>query len=184
MIHWIRFISLSFFSMSFVFSLSASEVLQKEISFFVDHPATDVVGICGDITHSPIQIKSTLKGYVLTKPFSVEVPLSQIKSGDNGRDDHIRQILGAPEISSVEATIESVTLSGTGYSAQGKLKIKGVVKEFQAALSVTPQDKDVIQVQGKTTVLFSDYSLENPSLLFWKAKDQIEVRFLFLIRAK
>ncbi|WP_411824077.1 YceI family protein [Leptospira sp. 'Mane'] len=176
--------AISLYFTTFVPAIFASEVLKKEIGFFVDHSTTDVNGICNEVELEPIKIKQTTKGYSLTSPFQIKIPLSKISSGDEGRDSHIREILGSPEYNLVQVKIESVSLEGENYIASGKLTIHGITKDFKSNLTVDKLDKDQIEVKGKAIARFSEYQLENPSLLFFKAKDEIEIRYLFLIRLK
>ncbi|BDA77244.1 hypothetical protein LPTSP3_g01740 [Leptospira kobayashii] len=169
---------------SFSVSLTASEITKKEISFYVDHATKDVIGICTEIELDPINIKQSAKGYSLVSPFQIKIPVTKISSGDESRDSHIKEILGFPEFNFIQVKIESVSLEGEGYTASGKLTIHGITKDFKSNLTVDKVEKDQIEVKGKTIARFSEYQLENPSLLFLKAKDEIEIRYSFLIRVK
>ncbi|TGN06442.1 YceI family protein [Leptospira ilyithenensis] len=165
-------------------SLFASEVLKKEIGFYVDHATANVIGVCNEVELEPIRIKASKTGYSLGSPFQIKIPISKITSGDEGRDAHIKEILGSPEYSLIQVKIESVTQEGEVYTVSGKLTIHGITKDFKSNLTVDKVEKDQIEVKGKTIARFSEYQLENPSLLFLKAKDEIEIRYLFLIRSK
>ncbi len=179
---YIAVISFSF--VAFTPSLFASEVLKKEIGFYVDHATTDVIGVCNEVELEPIHIKAGKKGYSLGSPFQIKILISKITSGDEGRDSHIKEILGSPEHNLILVKIESVIQEGEAYTVSGKLTIRGITKDFKSNLTVDNVEKDQIEVKGKTIARFSEYQLENPSLLFLKAKDEIEIRYLFLIRVK
>ncbi len=163
----------------------ASEVLKKEISFFVDHTTKEVTGICNEITLSQINIQNVGNRYKLKNPFQISVPINKITSGDEGRDDHIKEILGYPEFPNVVVNVESVNFdNATGYTIKGKLTIHGKTKEFTSAAKIDSTDPILIIVEGKVIAKFSEYEIENPSLLFMKAKDNIDIKYLFQIKVK
>jgi polyisoprenoid-binding protein YceI len=165
-------------------NIYGSEVLKKEITFFVDHTTKNVTGVCTEVNIDSVNLQLTGKSYSLKSPFQITIPLMKIESGDDGRDSHIREILGYPEFSNVIVKIESVTPEAEGYSVKGKLTIHGKTKDFSSAAKVDATDPNVILVDGKVIAKFSEYELENPSLLFMKAKDNIEIKYVFQIKVK
>lgn len=88
-----KFIGISLVLFLLTNNLFASEILKKEISFFVDHTTKEVTGICNEVITEPVSIQLIGKTYTLKSPFLITVPVSKVTSGDEGRDSHIKEIL-------------------------------------------------------------------------------------------
>ncbi|EOQ97286.1 YceI-like domain protein [Leptospira wolbachii serovar Codice str. CDC] len=130
-------------------------------------------------------IQTSNNQYSLKSPFVITIPLLKISSGDSNRDSHIQEILGYPDSPNILVKIESVNvIKEKTYTIKGKLTIHGNTKEFTTDASVSPEDSNLINVDGSFIVKFSEYELENPSLLFMKAKDEIRIKYLFQIKLK
>lgn len=168
----------------FTSGVYASEILQKEITFLAIHPMKEVHGVCKEIQINSPQISVVGQIYKLNSPFQIRIPILKIHSGDESRDSHIMEILGYPDTPEIVANIEFVgaPASGDTYLIRGKLTIRGVTREFQSSAKVEAKDPGQIRVSGKVDVTFSDFKLEKPSLLFLKAKEEIEIGYDFLIK--
>ncbi|MBM9579449.1 YceI family protein [Leptospira sp. 201903070] len=160
----------------------ASEVLKKEITFFAIHPMKEIHGVCKEVQIDSPKIEFAGGAYKLNTPFQIKVPVLKFHSGDENRDSHIMEILGYPETPEISAIIESVSQSGVSYSIKGKLTIRGITQTFDSAAKVEPKEGGRIRVVGKVDIKFSDFKLERPSLLFLKAKEEIEIGYDFLIQ--
>ncbi|EMY62827.1 YceI family protein [Leptospira terpstrae] len=162
-----------------------AEVTQKSIEFYVEHTTKNVKGVCGEIRLEEPNIQSSGNQFKLKSPFLITIPLVKISSGDSNRDSHIQEILGYPDTPNIIVKIESVNvLKDRTYTIQGKLTIHGNTKEFITESVVSPEDSKLINVDGSLNVKFSEYELENPSLLFMKAKDEIQIKYHFQIKLK
>ncbi|PJZ52233.1 YceI family protein [Leptospira adleri] len=172
------------FATLILFSLPsfASDVLKKEITFFAIHPMKEVHGVCKEVQIDSPKILAAGSGYKLGSPFQIKVPVLKLHTGDESRDSHILEILGYPDTPEILVLIESVTQSGESYSIKGKLTIHGVTQSFDSPAKVEPKDAGQIRVSGKLDIKFSDFKLERPSLLFVKAKEEIEIGYDFLIK--
>ncbi|AOP35483.1 hypothetical protein A0128_17550 [Leptospira tipperaryensis] len=172
-----------FFSL-ILFSLPnfASEVLKKEITFFAIHPMKEVHGVCKEVQIDSPKIQAAGTGYKLLAPFQIKVPVLKLHSGDESRDSHIMEILGYPDTPEILVVIESVSQTGESYSIKGKLTIHGTTQSFESSAKVESKDAGQIRVAGTVYIKFSDFKLERPSLLFVKAKEEIEIGFDFLIK--
>ncbi|TGL77186.1 YceI family protein [Leptospira yasudae] len=169
-------------SLLFVSQTYASEILKKEITFLAIHPMKEVHGICKEVNSDSPNIQSSGTGYKLNSPFAIKIPILRIHSGDESRDSHIMEILGYPDTPEIAALIESVTPSGDSYSIRGKLTIHGLTRDFESRGKVEQKEPGQIRVFGKVNITFSDFKLEKPSLLFIKAKEEIEIGYDFLIK--
>ncbi|PJZ84715.1 YceI family protein [Leptospira harrisiae] len=166
-------------------SVFAAEVTKKNIEFYVEHTTKNVTGICNEIQMGQPNIQVSGNGYALKSPFEIKIPLLKISSGDTNRDSHIQEILGYPDTPNILVKIESVQLGkDQTYLVKGKLTIHGNTKDFVTEAIVKPEGSNSLQVDGSVVVKFSEFELENPSLLFMKAKDEIRVKYLFQIQLK
>ncbi|MGE8720577.1 YceI family protein [Leptospira terpstrae] len=162
-----------------------AEVTQKRLEFYVEHTTKNVKGVCGEIRIEEPNIQSSGNQFKLKSPFLIIIPLVKISSGDSNRDSHIQEILGYPDTPNIIVKIESVNvLKDRTYTIQGKLTIHEKTKEFITESVVSPEDSNLINVDGSLNVKFSEYELENPSLLFMKAKDEIQIKYHFQIKLK
>ncbi|MDF3819322.1 YceI family protein [Leptospira sp. 96542] len=162
-------------------SVFSAEISNSEIKFFVDHPTADVIGICLDVQSEKFSIQKVKDKFQLKSPFQIAIPIQKIQSGDSGRDRHIHEILGDPEFKDITARILSVTLEGEVYKIKGTLKVRNLQREFVSIAKVTPKTNSSFVIQGDFFVSFSEFELENPSLVFLKAKDQIKIDYKFEI---
>ncbi|TGL44449.1 YceI family protein [Leptospira perdikensis] len=163
----------------------AAEVTKKYIEFFVEHTTKNVTGVCNEIQMETPNIQVSGNHYTLKSPFEIKIPLLKIVSGDSNRDSHIQEILGYPDSPNILVKIESIKPEkDQAYTIKGKLAIHGKTKDFATDATVKPENPNSIQVDGSLVVTFSEYELENPSLLFMKAKDEIRVKYHFQIQLK
>ncbi|MCW7469379.1 YceI family protein [Leptospira kanakyensis] len=181
----IRVVISFIFSFLFVNGIFAAEVTKKNIEFFVEHTTKNVTGVCNEIQMDTPNIQVSGNHYILKSPFELKIPLLKITSGDSNRDSHIQEILGYPDSTNILVKIESVQPEkDQTYTIKGKLTIHGKTKEFVTDATVKPENPNSLLVDGSLVVKFSEYELENPSLLFMKAKDGIQVKYHFQIRLK
>ncbi|XDD46717.1 YceI family protein [Leptospira sp. WS39.C2] len=166
--------------------LLAIEVSKKKIEFYVEHPAKNVTGVCNEIQMDQPKLRFSNGKYNLQAPFYIKIPILKISSGDSDRDAHIQEILGYPNTPIIEVKVESIQSSKENaeiYTIKGKITIHGMSKDFSTEANVNKlSGVDGLKVDGMVTLKFSEYALENPSLLFLKAKDDIQVKYLFVLK--
>ncbi|PJZ46234.1 YceI family protein [Leptospira brenneri] len=173
------------FSFLLVPGVFAAQVTKKSIEFYVEHTTKNITGVCEEIQIEEPKVVVSGKNYTLKSPFLIQIPVLKISSGDKKRDAHIQEILGYPESPLITAKIESVNyLKDQTYTIQGNLTIHGKTKAFTSEAVVSPENPNLINVDGSVIVKLSEYELENPSLLFMKTKDEIEVKYQFQIKLK
>ncbi|TGK82094.1 YceI family protein [Leptospira noumeaensis] len=166
-------------------NIFAVEVTKKNIEFYVEHTTKNVTGVCNEIQMGTPNIQVSGNNYILKSPFEIKIPLLKITSGDTNRDSHIQEILGYPDSPNILVKIDSVQPGkDQTYIVKGKLTIHGNTKDFVSDALVKPENPNSLLVDGSLVVRFSEYELENPSLLFMKAKDEIRVKYQFQIGLK
>ncbi|MCW7461239.1 YceI family protein [Leptospira limi] len=164
------------------FQLHAFEVSKKKIEFLVEHTTKNVTGVCTEIQMGNPNLQISNGKYNLKSPFEIKIPILKISSGDSNRDSHMQEILGYPDTPLIQVKIESILPSKTNeqiYTIKGKLTIHGNTRDFSSDANVKVLEAGEFQVDGVVVVKFSEFDLENPSLLFMKAKDEIQVKYLF-----
>ncbi|MCW7507545.1 YceI family protein [Leptospira levettii] len=162
--------------------LYAIKVSKKKIEFFVEHTTKNVTGVCNEIQMGNPNLQGSNGKYNLKSPFEIKIPILKISTGDSNRDSHMQEILGYPDTPFVQVKIESILPSKTNeqnYTIKGKLMIHGNTRDFSTDANVKVLESGEFQVDGVVVVKFSEFELENPSLLFMKAKDEIQVRYHF-----
>lgn len=172
------------FLLNFV-QLTALEVSKKKIEFLVEHTTKNITGVCNEIQLEKPNIQISRAKFVLKSPFELKISLLKITSGDSNRDSHIQEIFGYPETPYIQVKVESIQTSKSNdatYTINGKLTIHGNTREFSSDAIVKPLEAGEYQVSGSVFVKFSEYNLENPSLLFMKAKDDIQINYRFELK--
>jgi len=147
----------------------------------VNHSMANVYGVCNEIQIEPFDLVKKSNLFSLKSSFKINIPITKISSGDTGRDDHIHEILGHPNFSQIQIQVTSIENQGERYLVKGNLTIRGTTKPFQSDATAVDTNGN-LQVDGKLITKFSDYKLENPSLLFFKAKEDIEISYSFLLK--
>ncbi len=65
------------------------------------------------------------------------------------------------------------------FTIMGVLKLHGVKRELRVPVKLTQQGKRII-VEGRTKILFEDFNIAIPSILFFRSGDSVEVTFRFV----
>ncbi|MEI7011757.1 YceI family protein [Leptospira licerasiae] len=180
MTYILRFLILFLLNISSVFS-EELKLQESQINFIAIHPFKTVNGKCSGATISPMTLTQGPAGLQIPKLVKIEIPLSQIKSGDENRDEHIIESLGYPTITNISFTSTSITAKDNEWTISGNLTIKGKTKAIKSVATIQKEGQDTI-LSGKFQVLMSDFDVERPSLLFATAKDEVSIEYKFIVR--
>jgi hypothetical protein len=176
----LRFLILFLLSVSSVFS-EELKLQESQINFIAIHPFKTVYGKCSGTTVSPTSLTISGNSLQIPKLIKIEIPISEIKSGDEGRDEHILESLGYPSITNISFTSTSITAKENEWTITGNLTVKGKTKTIKSIASIQKEGQETI-ISGKFQVLMSDFDVERPSLLFATAKDEVSIEYKFLVR--
>ncbi|EQA37182.1 YceI-like domain protein [Leptospira inadai serovar Lyme str. 10] len=171
------------FGLIFPISLRSEDlkISQKTLKFTVIHPFKTVNGVCGEVNITPTTYSTGANGIQLPKAVKIEAPLKEFRSGDENRDSHILESLGFPEIQSVSFSSTSIDVTEGGWFVSGNLTVNGVTKPVKTRANISSSNGQ-IEVSGKFQIKMGEYRISPPSLLFAKAKEEVEIEFSFLLR--
>lgn len=184
----IRFKIIFLFRFLILFFLGVSSVLSEElklqesqINFIAIHPFKTVYGKCSGTIVSPMTLTKDAGGLQIPKLIKIEIPISEIKSGDESRDEHIVESLGYPSNSNISFTSTSITAKENEWTITGNLTVKGKTKTIKSVASIRKEGQETV-LSGKFQVLMSDFDVERPSLLFATAKDEVSIEYKFILK--
>ena len=89
---------------------------------------------------------------------SATIDASSVNTGNGMRNKHARQGLGSEQYATVKFESTSITKSGNGYEAMGKLTIKDVTKEIKLPFTFTKNSTGGV-FSGKFPVVPSEYNV-------------------------
>jgi len=159
----------------------AYEFKEKEIHFLIKHPLHNVKGICKNIIISDLEIIEKEEALISQKPFYIKIPLISLTTNNRNRDSNMLYILGYPNYKDIDIVITQVDLRDLNkLKFYGKITIKNKTKEFVSEGTLKKSNHTYI-IEGKTTLLFSDFDLERPSLLGLSVENEISIDYFFSI---
>ncbi|PJZ49562.1 YceI family protein [Leptospira saintgironsiae] len=180
MSYLLRFLILFLLSVSSIFS-EELKLQESIINFIAIHPFKTVNGKCSGAIVSPMILTQGANGLQIPKLVKIEIPISQIKSGDENRDEHIIESLGYPTITNISFISTSITAKENEWTITGNLTVKGKTKTVKTLATIQKEGQETI-LSGKFQVLMSDFDVERPSLLFATAKDEVSIDYRFILK--
>lgn len=180
MSYLLRFLILFLLSVSSIFS-EELKLQESVINFIAIHPFKTVNGKCSGAIVSPMILTQGATGLQIPKLVKIEIPISQIKSGDENRDEHIIESLGYPTITNISFISTSITAKENEWTITGNLTVKGKTKTVKTVATIQKEGQETI-LSGKFQVLMSDFDVERPSLLFATAKDEVSIDYRFILK--
>ncbi|TGJ99203.1 YceI family protein [Leptospira semungkisensis] len=177
-------LSILFLLYTFLVPIYSEELKLSEpkIEFTVIHPFKTVIGKCTGVNASPISLTANTNGVQIPKSVKIEIPVKEIRSGDENRDEHIMESLGYPTHNGISFVSTAISLTKDGeWSISGNLTINGRTKPIKSIASIHKDDHETT-VSGKFQVLMSDFDVVAPSLLFAKAKDEVVIDYKFTFK--
>lgn len=116
----------------------------------------------------------------------ISLPVSNFDTDGESRDERMREVLHAPQFSSVSLQVKSVkklcrpSLILSEHPCQvfldSELKIRDVNKTLVISAKIT-KDNDGYWVRGSFPLLWSDYGVEDPSIIIAKLDKTVNVDF-------
>ncbi|TGK39008.1 YceI family protein [Leptospira andrefontaineae] len=180
MSYLLRFLILFLLSVSSAFS-EELKLQEAQVNFIATHPFKTVYGKCSVVTVTPTVLSQAASGLQIPKLVKIEIPISEIKSGDENRDEHIIESLGYPTITNISFSSISIIAKDNEWTITGNLTIKGKTKLVKSVATIQKEGQETI-LSGKFQVLMSDFDVERPSLLFATAKDEVSIEYKFLLK--
>ncbi len=157
------------------------KLTEPHIEFTAIHPFKTVIGNCTKINVSPVVFTKTTNGLQIPKSVKIEIPIKEIRSGDENRDEHILELLGYPVQQNISFTSVSISSKDGEWVIAGGLTVNGITKQVKTTASIKSDDHGSV-VSGKFQVLMSDFGIDPPSLLFAKAKEEVVIEYTFNLK--
>lgn len=154
---------------------------KTDIQFTVIHPFKTVIGQCKGTVVSPVQFQRNADGLAAPKTLKIEVPIKEIRSGDENRDEHISEALGYPVHSQITFQLGSIATSKEEWTISGNLTVNGITKPVKSQAKVRYEGQEIF-ISGKFQVLMSDFEVVAPSLLFTTAKNEVSIEYSFILK--
>ncbi|HMV77806.1 MAG TPA: YceI family protein [Leptospiraceae bacterium] len=169
----------------FFSSLQAgTSILDKEAEFTAALKVKKVEGKVKNFTVSPFTLKRGKNSEFSITPFSIVIPVKELKTGDPNRDSNMQEALGYPAEKEITLNIQRIQPSETGaYRIFFRMKIKGKEKELESSASVKEESGRIV-VSGKFSVFLHDFNIDPPTLLFMTVQDEVFCRYRFSIQAE
>ncbi|TGK04138.1 YceI family protein [Leptospira langatensis] len=177
-------ISILFFAYTSIIPVYSEELklVDPKVEFTVIHPFKTVIGKCTGVNASPTTLTANTNGVQIPKSVKIDIPVKEIRSGDENRDEHIMEALGYPTYSTISFVSTGISLTKDGdWSIAGNLTINGKTRPVKSVAKIHKDDHET-SISGKFSVLMSDFEVEAPSLLFAKAKDEVSIEYKFILK--
>jgi|JI10StandDraft_1071094.scaffolds.fasta_scaffold344020_2 hypothetical protein len=144
-----------------------TKVLEDKIVFTAQHKFKTIKGKVQKANYSNIVISRAANRY-FAQPFSIQVNLVDMRTGDPNRDTHMMEVLGYPTQDSVQLNILKMeeTSSAKEYKIFIEAKINGVTKSLHSIATANEKDGN-LSVKGQIKILLDEFQIKAPSLLFF-----------------
>ncbi len=124
---------------------------------------------------SSISSRLTMDDNITTIRGEVDVSLVDLKSDNEGRDEHMQKVLDISKYAKTTFTIEDVKQVGTAYEVSGTLNLHGVTKPLTLTGDIVRVDNQVRLVL-KNSFNMSEFGIEAPVMAFvLKVRDQVDI---------
>jgi polyisoprenoid-binding protein YceI len=164
----------------------------SRVTFESNAPIEDIVGVTTAVSGTlAVDVTAPEKG----GSADVTVDLTQLKTGVDKRDEHMRSAdfldtakhpTATFQLTSVDIQGDPRAAGGAAATGHGKLTIKGVTRDVEVPVKVAfrPLDDklkklgytgDVLRVTGKFTIQLSDYGIKVPAMLGQKVSNTVDI---------
>ena len=123
---------------------------------------------------SSIFSKLTMGEDISTIRGDVDISLVDLRSDNDGRDEHMHEVLGVATYAKTTFTIEDVKKAAIAYDVKGTLNLHGVKKALTLKGDIVRVDNQVRLVL-KNSFKMSDFGIEAPTMLFFTVRDQVDI---------
>lgn len=171
---------------------------RNQASFISDAPFEKIVGLASGLDATVmINIKD-----VTQKPMGkVKVPISNIKTGIDLRDEHLRSEmwLNAAKFPNAEFQLTGIKNASSkelndgkkiNVTLVGKFSVHGVTKDVEVPATLTyfkesertkaKAPGNLLSANAEFTIKLSDYGIQIPSMVSGKLNDEVEIKVNFV----
>ena len=159
-------------------------ILEKEAEFTAALKIKKVEGKIKNFTVSPFTVKKGKNSELSITPFSISIPVKELKTGDPNRDSNMYEALGYPAEKEISLNVQRIQPAENGtYRVFFRMKIKGKEKELESIATIK-EESGKINVSGKFSVFLHDFNIEPPTLLFMTVQDEVFCRYRFAVQGE
>lgn len=117
----------------------------------------------------------------------ISIPVNSFDTNDESRDEEMREIMHSEKFPLVQFQMHSpvdiynpkevaASQEPLSFPCQGNLSISGVTKLVPLIATISKAENDYI-ISGSTTIKWSDFSIEDPSILIAKLHPDVLINF-------
>lgn len=162
-----------------LFVFAESKIIDKDVRFTASHQFKKINGKIDSIKVSPFQVKKSGESF-LVEPFSIQILLQDMKTGDSNRDNHMMEALGFPEVKDITLEILKVQYSAGKYQISFNTKMNGI-KKLLTSTADTQELDGKLKVSGKFLIKLDQFNVTPPSLLFIKISNEVICEYNFTL---
>lgn len=161
-----------------------SKIDSHDINFTAYYSISDINGKVQKIQASKIDWKKVNEKFQVS-PFQISILLKDMNTGDSTRDEHMLEILGYPEHTSIVIKIQSLTYNSdaTKKVLNGTIMINGISKPFETEVNIEESNQK-LEVSGKFKISLKNHDVKAPSLMFISVKDTVNCDYKLTLLEK
>ena len=157
-----------------------SGLLSADALTFVDGTIKAHTEVFGDDGIDPFTTKITSDltiGSNLTQlNGEITIPSISLLSGNKGRDDHMHKAMHAKDEKFITIKLTKVQKVDNIYEIYSDLTLHGVTKQIVSICKIK-EDSASLKLDGNFSIKMTDYNIEQPSMLFFTVRDQVDVQY-------
>lgn len=147
---------------------------------FVDGTIKAHTEVFGDSGINPFTTKITSVlhlGSTLTQlQGTITIPSISLQSENEGRDDHMHEAMHAESEKLISVKLIKVQKMDTAYKIYANLTLNGITKPITSLCKIQ-EDSSTLKLDGNFSIKMTDYKIEQPSLLFFTVRDQVDIKY-------
>lgn len=163
--------------MSVFYQVPSYEAVGSSITYTMKHKLHTWDG-----TSKQVSVASKWKEDKLEQ-ISVLTKVSSFNSGLSSRDSHMIEVLDALTLPNITFSSSSIRYVGDEITVFGKLQFHGVTRDVQLIVKQKKEGNQWLYT-GEMPVLLESYNVKRPSLLFVKADNLIQIKFVLAFKVK
>ena len=170
----IKFLNISLIFVLSVFNLNAQQtiMLDKDESY-IKYDAKHVL-------HAWEGINQNIKGVIVKdkkiEKIAIAAQVVDFDSGNSGRDAHSLEVLEALKFPSIKFYSEKIKTQGDVIIFDGEVEFHGQKKSILVYSTLSEEDNSIV-INGKFTLIPSEFLIELPSFMLVKMEDFINIQF-------
>lgn len=138
---------------------------------------TEVFGDSGiDPFSTEITSRLTLGSSLEKLSGDISIPSISLMSENDGRDEHMHEAMHADVEKLISVKLTKVEKSDSQYKIYADLTLHGVTKPIVSICKIK-EDAQTLTLNGTFNINMTDYNIEQPSMLFFIVRDQVDIKY-------